>query len=105
MSKRIVAALAALVVIVGLVGCHTKTEVSGTPIDTRYTPASVMVKTDYVYRYDILNGKLALVPEMKQVAMPDKWEILWRITYDDGTCEDRWIGCTKAEYEGVAEHG
>lgn len=101
MSKRIAVALAALIVAIGLAGCHTKTEVGGVPIDARHTPASVMVKTDYVYVYDILNNKLALVPEMKQVAMPEKYEILWRITYDDGTCEDRWIECTKAEYEEV----
>lgn len=105
MSKRVSIALAAFIVVIGLAGCHIPKEVEGHPIDTRHTPAGAEIKTEYAYRLDILTGKLVLVPEVKQVTTPEKWEILWRITYDDGRCVDKWYECSKAEYEDVARIG
>lgn len=29
----------------------------------------------------------------------EKWEILWEITYADGHTEQRWIECTRFEYD------
>lgn len=94
--KRIVAAL----LIIGcLAGCEMPTEVDRTPVDARYTAASVEFKTNYHHKYSWLRGEFVLVPDVRQVTVPEKWEIQYRVTYDNGYSCDEWKECSREEYE------
>lgn len=98
--------LIAIVLLVAtlLAGCaEPRTEVSRVPVDVSYTEAYDAIETDYDYKYNVWEGEWQLVPVMKTVHHNAKWEIQYRIVYDNGTEKTEWCNCTEAEYNRVKD--
>lgn len=77
------------------------TEVSREPIDARYTEAYEGIETHLEYTYNWLKGEFVLVPLTQTVRHEAKWEIQYRITYDNGKEKTEWCYCTEAEYNNA----
>nr|DAF67531.1 MAG TPA: protein of unknown function DUF4969 [Caudoviricetes sp.] len=98
--KRFIGAVLCLVLTVfPLSACTPKTEVSREAIDHKYTAAYDSVETVYMHKYDALTGDFNVVPYLNTVHHDAKYEILYRITYDDGSAVTNWECVSKAEYE------
>lgn len=72
-----------------------------TIIDVRYNHEYEEVVTEYINKYNWMKDEYQLVPEMSTIHHPESYELLHRITYDNGKAEDIWIQCTRREYENV----
>ncbi len=88
-----------LAVPVVLCGCRELEEVSREAIDRRYSAAYDSIETDYQYKYNLFEGAFVLVPEVKTVHHEEKYEVLYRVTYDNGSTYDRWETVGKEEWE------
>lgn len=98
--KRFIGAVLCLVLTVfPLSACTPKTEVSREAIDHKYTAAYDSVETEYKHTYDVWKGEFVLVPYVHTVHHDAKYEIQYRITYDDGSTVTNWECVSKAEYE------
>lgn len=100
--KKIISVLLVIVFCFSFASCKKKTEVSRKAIDKRFTPAHTETSTSI----DIALYLLLDVPiiETETRNIPDKYEILYLITYDDGTETQKWEIVTEAEYnEGEAK--
>lgn len=91
--------LAVLAIISGCYEASKQSEVSREAIDRRYTAAHDSIETDYQYKYNLFEGAFALVPEVKTVHHEEKYEVLYRTTYDDGSTRDQWVIVGKKEWE------
>lgn len=76
-------------------------EVSREPVDVRYTEAYEGIETGYQHKYDWWKGDFVLVPVVKTVHHNAKWEIKYRVTYDNGEEKTEWCKCTEAEYNNA----
>ncbi len=82
-----------------MTGCEQKEEVSRNIIDCRYTAAHDELVTTYIYIY---SGKTPVpIPQIYTVHHDEKYEILYRVTYNDGTTADKWESVTRAEYRNA----
>ena len=98
--KRLIGALLCLILtVLPLSACAQKTEVSREAIDRRYTAAYDSVETEYKHTYDVWKGEFVLVPYVQTVHHDAEYEILYRITYDDGSTTTRWEYVGEVEYE------
>ncbi len=97
--KKIIAIILLVIMVVLCAGCAT--EVSREAIDVRYTEAYDRVETSYQHKFDILSGGFVLVPVVKTVHHEAKWEIRYRITYDNGGRSTEWCECSEREYNRV----
>lgn len=97
MKKLLHLAAALVLMAVILTGCAV--EIKRTPIDCRYTEAYDSIDTEYEYQYDYLNGEYRYLPKVKNVHRPARYEILYIVYYDDGTCRNRWIEVSRHDYE------
>lgn len=96
--RRIMTALWLAVLITLLCGCGRK-ELTRRVVDCRYTEASERIETTYVYKYDFLGEGFRLMPKVSTVPVPEKYEVLYEITYDDGTVDQEWVEVEKAVFE------
>lgn len=103
MKRLICKTLVLIALAVCLCGCAE--EVTRVPVDCRYTEAWSGVETRTEYEYDIWNGRHVLVPKIETVHHPEKYELLWKITYSDGTTQEHWESCTVKEYEAFRTGG
>lgn len=72
------------------------------PIDTRYTESHQEIRTDYDYQFDLLGEEtFKLMPNMHTVIIPDKYEVQYRVYYDDCTNKTEWREVARDEYEAV----
>lgn len=95
-----------LAVLAVISGCHELEEVSREVIDWRYTSAYDSIETDYQYKYNFLEGEFVLVPEVKTVHHEEVYEVLYRVTYDNGSTYDWWETVGKKEWEAAGNgHG
>ena len=102
MKKLIAIILLFVMVVILCAGCaEPPTEVSREPVDVRYTEAYDEIKTGYQYKYNYWKGEFVLVPDVRTVRHQAKWEIQYRITYDNGEEKTDWCGCTEAEYNKI----
>ena len=74
-------------------------EVERVPVDCRYTEAWSGVETRTEYEYNICEGEFVLIPKIETVNHPERYELLWEITYSDGSALQSWEQCTAKEYE------
>lgn len=99
--KKIISILLIVVLIVCsmivLSGCLQ--EVSREVIDHRFTPAHDEVETRYVTKYDFWGNGLRLMPDVHSVHYPDKYELRYRITRDDGSTVTVWEEVSSEKYE------
>ena len=107
--KKLFAMVLVVLLAVSFTACaeaETLTEVSREIVDTQHTEAYSGVETDYEYKYNWWKGEFQLVPVVKTVHHNAKWQIQYRITYDNGSQKTEWCNCTEAEYnQAVAELG
>ena len=81
-----------------LSGCQQKNEVSRVPIDKSYTAPYDGVETEFVYKYNFLEGEFVLLPETKTVHHDAVYKILYRVTYSDGNQAEVWETVTEEKY-------
>lgn len=93
--------LAVLAIISGCYEASKRSEVNREAIDRRYTAAYDGIETDYQYKYNLFEGTFVLVPEVKTVHHEEKYGVLYRTTYDNGSTRDRWETVGKEEWEAV----
>ena len=98
MKKEIFPGLLAVVLVMVLLCAGCAAEVSREPIDRRYIAAHSEMETNYVHRFDMWKGEMVMVPEIRTVQHPEKFQILYRITYDNGTTADQWVDVSRDEY-------
>jgi len=96
--KKIISLIIAAIFLIALVACEKKIEVSRDVIDCRYTPAHEEVVTEYEYKYDGWKGEYRLMPNTHTKKYNEKYELLYKITYDDGSSEKNWQEVTEKEY-------
>ena len=94
--KRVAAWIMLAAVLLGLTGCAE--EISREEIDKRYVAPYDSVETDYIHRYDVWEGKFVMVPKIHTVHHDAKYQILYRITYDNGSTDERWVDVGEAAY-------
>lgn len=82
--------LAMIACFVLLTGCAALTVRSKTIIDYRYTAQYTEYETDS-------NNKITTTNN------PEKFELLWEITYEDGSTRRVWEECTRFEYQNAKE--
>lgn len=95
--------LAVLVIISGCYEASKRSEVSREAVDRRYSAAYDSIETDYQYKYNLFEGTFVLVPEVKTVHHEEVYEVLYRVTYDDGSTRDRWETVGEEEWEAAGK--
>lgn len=95
--------LAVLAIISGCYEASKRSEVSREAIDRRYSAAYDSIETDYQYKYNLFEGAFVLVPEVKTVHHEEVYEVLYRVTYDDGSTRDRWETVGEEEWEAAGK--
>lgn len=99
--KRIVILL--VIMLFALCSCTAKKEIKREIVDYRFTPAHSVVRTDYLYQYNVLKGDFVLVPSVNSYFVDDCYEVQYLITYDDGSTELKWVEVTLPEYEEISK--
>ena len=97
-AKRILAVILAAVFLVGC-GCMKRVELTREAVDSRFTPehtSSIMIWQKI--------GDIS-IPRRLQSHHDDKWEIQYRITYDDGTVKLKWVTVSEEVYDDFNERG
>lgn len=87
-----------LIISILLCGCASVTEEY--PIDARYTESYQGIETTYDYEVDLFseNG-LKKMPNIHSTIVPEKYELQYRIKYDNGTSRTEWRIVARDEYE------
>ena len=76
--------------------------VNEVPIDTRYTESHQEIVTDYDYQYDFFSGEgFRLMPNTHTAIIPDKYEVQYRVYYDNCTNDTEWREVARDEYEAT----
>lgn len=102
MKKHIIATVCMMAAIMVFAACSAPEETARHPVARRYTAAHIGQQFEYVHKYDWYKDDWVLVPQIIEISVPDKWEILFRITYSDGSVEERWEEVSKEEYDAAA---
>ena len=96
--------LVLLFLIFSLVGCAGEKDIKEkSPIDTRYTPQSQEIVTDYEYKYNFLLGEFVLVPNTHTETIPEKYEVCYLVVYIDDSTIESWETVDKAEYDRAVQ--
>ena len=97
--KKILVILLIMVLALGLCSCYEEAvEVERTAIDCRYTAARSEVVTSYKHKYSWWQEKFVLVPDVHTKSYPEKYEILYLISYDNGDTRELWLEVSQSEY-------
>lgn len=98
--KKIILVLIAITMATFICGCAKV--VDEIPIDARFTESHQEIRTDYDYQVDILGEEtFKLMPNIHTVTIPDKYEVQYRVYYDDSTNKTEWREVARDEYEAV----
>ena len=78
-----------------------KTEVSRTPIDSKYVEAHDEIVTDYEYKWVWFsrNNGLQYVPNTHSKHYDEEYQLLYEITYTDGSKTKSWETVSADEYK------
>jgi hypothetical protein len=96
--KKIICILLVAIISLFVSGCNIKTETGRKAMDCRYTAPYSEVVTDYQHKYSVLKGEFVLVPNIHTVTRPARYEILYLVSYDDGTTAEQWKEVDEATY-------
>lgn len=92
-KRRVFALAALLVVLIVLAGCTHKNVVCKEPLDVRFTPAHTWHTV-----VPVPMGK-HIFPMPRTYYYGDQWEVLYLITYDDGSTSKQWREVDQNTYE------
>ena len=97
--KKIISALLVIVFCFCFASCKKKTEVSRKAIDKQFTAAHIEKEVFFI---TVCTGKsIIMIPNYVDKQVPDKYEILYLITYDDEKQKEKWFEVTQAEFEST----
>lgn len=98
--KKIIAAMLILAIML-LCACSSREEISRELIDYDFTPAHDELITTYTY---MPCGKsFTVIPMTNTYHYDDKYELLYRIGYDDGSDAEIWEEVTEREYDNAVK--
>lgn len=97
--KRIIALI--IVILLLLTACSSKTEVSRELLDHDYTPAHDELITTYMYMP--CGESFTVIPMTNKYHFDDKYELLYRIGYDDGSDAEIWEEVNEREYDNAVK--
>lgn len=88
-----------MVLIISTLLCGCSSVIEEYPIDARYTESYQGIETTYDYEFDLFseNG-FKKMPNVHSTIVPEKYELQYRINYDDKTTRTEWRTVTKDEY-------
>lgn len=92
-KRRALALAALLAALIVLAGCTHKAVVCEEPLDVCFTPAHSEVR--YMW---MLIGK-NLIPVPHTYSYDARWDVLYLITYDDGSTSKQWRAVDQNTYE------
>ncbi len=72
-------------------------------IDYRFTSAHEEERVGVKKEYNALADTWVDVPYKYKTFVPDKYELMWEVTYMDGHKERKWEECTRFEYNNAKE--
>ena len=103
MKKLIWWWLAVIVMVLLFTSCTVENvvEVSRKPIDVKHEDAYSQIETDYEYKYNVLKGEFALVPNTHTVYYPERWYVLQEVTYTTGNTDTEWVEVGQLEYDRI----
>lgn len=102
MIKGIFQKTTALVLVIAtLTGCAAWKEDRKIIVDYRYSSEHFQEETEYRKEYNWLIEDYIKVPYQVERYYPEKYELLWEITYQDGHTERHWKDCTRFEYDNA----
>lgn len=88
-----------MIVILSTFLCGCRTEVERYPIDARYTESYQGIETTYEYEVDIFSDNgIKKMPNTHSKVFPEKYELQYRIKYDNGDTKTVWVQVAKDEY-------
>lgn len=99
--KMIRKAAALILIATILTGCDAWKEDRKIIVDYRYTSEHYEKETEYRKEYSWMAEKYINVPYEVDRLYPEKYELLWEITYQDGHIERHWEDCTRFEYDNA----
>ena len=92
--KRIIAIMLILIIIPFIIlGCKSEEIISQKPMELRFTPAHTEQETDMCIVGDYI------FPVERTIAYPEKYEVRYNITYEDGSARTEWHTVDKETYE------
>ncbi len=106
----LITTIIAVIVAVTICGClyiydnkrSSAEVVNEVPVDTRHTESHQEIVTDYDYQYDFFSGEgFRLMPNTHTAIIPDKYEVQYRVYYDNYTNETEWREVARDEYEAA----
>lgn len=101
-NKRILMAMLIFILTCAFIfgACERLEEVSRDIIDSRYTSAHDEIETTYEYHFNLLGEDTwTLMPNTHTVHYDEKYELLYHITYSNGSVKDKWEEVTPDEYK------
>ena len=96
--RRIISFILCMIIVVSLCSCALPQEIKRTAIDCRYTEQHTELVTEYEHVFSWWKGDFVLVPNTHTKVVPDKYELLYMIEYDDGTSCEKWEEVSQSEY-------
>lgn len=103
--KRIIALILVILLSISISSCSGRAESNREILESRYISDYDGVETEYVYKFNWLKGEFVLVPEIKTVHRDATYEILYRITYHDGSVVEQWETVSEDEYNSFIGSG
>ena len=106
MKKALIISITIILIVAlcgSFVSCKQRVEIKREIIDTKFTPAHTETSTSIDLAMYILFDIPLIKVEPRFI--PDKYEILYLITYDNGDQNHLWLEVTQAEYEEVGHNG
>ena len=92
--KKIIAIMLILIIIPFIIlGCKSEEIISQKPMELRFTPAHTEQETDMCIVGDYI------FPVERTIAYPEKYEVRYNITYEDGSARTEWHTVDKETYE------
>lgn len=97
--KKVILILLTMVTLFVMCGCANVVEEY--PIDARYTESYTGIDTTYEMKW---NGDTwSEMPNTHTKVFPEKYEIQYRINYDNGSTKTEWREVARDEYEKAVE--
>lgn len=90
-----------LVIVVLLSACTMPSEVRREPLETRFIPEHDSIETTNNYAFDPFHMDFRLMPNTHTVHHSEKYEVCYRVFYDNGSTIERWETVDKTTYEAA----
>ena len=76
----------------------TASEIKRDVMNVKYTASYTIIETNFLYEVDVNSGNLTLLPYKSEQLVDEKYEVEYKITYEDGTTNTVWETVDKDTY-------